>query len=172
MTTSGMRTSGTIIFNNRRHCTEMLAYRFAAELKDIENICEANNITIAFDLTDGTLEIQTPHSGWKLAPEAYNMLHLYHKNTEGYDNGSSPFEGYHDQKVSYRSILDNLKYIIRHDWYKMQQRYKIVKRQKIERETRHYSELRTSRRLTHIVRMRRDAIRYNIKDAMKYAAGY
>ena len=143
-----------------------------SELEDIKNICEANNISVIFNSTDGTLDIKTPISEWKIAAKENNMLYLYHKNTANYDDGSSPYEGYHYQRVRHYRIVDHLKDIVTHDWYKMQQRFKPVKKLKSEREVRHYSELRTSRRKNHLVRMRRDEIRYSIKEAWRYAAGY
>ena len=145
--------------------------RVPQELEDIKNICEANNISIVFNPADGTLEITTPVSEWKLATiEKCDRLFLYHKNTRDVENSASPYAGYHSQNQWHRSVMQHLKYIVEHDWFWMQKRISKEKKQKAEREVRHYSELRTSRRKSHIVRMRREELRYGLRE-LKCAAG-
>nr|MCR5650785.1 hypothetical protein [Lachnospiraceae bacterium] len=74
-----------------RYCAAVLK-KVPSELSDLRNICEANNICISFDPADGTLDIVTPYSEWKLrAMENRSFLWLYHRNTVDFDDGSSPY---------------------------------------------------------------------------------
>ena len=143
-----------------------------SELEDIKNICEANNISVIFNSTDGTLDIKTPISEWKIATKENQMLYLYHKNTADYDDGSSPYEGYHYQRVRHYRIIDHLKDIVIHDWYKKQQRFRTGKKLKSIREPKAHADDRFSRKRSHIIRMRRDELRYSMREAWRYAAGY
>lgn len=154
-----------------RYCS-MVIKKLSSEMKDIQNICEANGISIAFNYVDGTLEVTTPISGWKIAPVGNkDVMNLYHKNIADYDDGTSPYTGYHFQKVKSKTILRHLKYIIEHDWYEQQRRFGYTKKQKNNREVHHNREMRVSRRIRYRVRMRRMEIRYSIREAERYAVG-
>ncbi len=151
-----------------RYCADVLK-KVPSELSDLQNICEANDISILFDQTDGTLDITTPYSEWKLrAVENSDLLYLYHKNTLDFDDGSSPYAGYHFQGKQYRTILWHLKYIISHDWYWGQQ-FRKVKKYKSRRKLHNKPDMRTAKRINHIVKMHRAEIRYLAEE--RYAAG-
>ena len=153
-----------------RYCAAVMR-KLPAEMMDIVNICEANDMSIEFNLMDGTLEVATPMSEWKIAPVGNkNVMNLYHKNTLCFDDGTSPYTGYHFQRVKSDVIMGHLKYIIEHDWYKSQKQAKGGKKAKSGRELRYGSNMRVSRRIRHSVRMRRDEMRYSAAEVERYAA--
>nr|MCR4641233.1 hypothetical protein [Lachnospiraceae bacterium] len=124
---------------------------------------------ISFDPADGTLDIVTPYSEWKLrAMENRSFLWLYHRNTVDFDDGSSPYAGYHFQRIRYRTILWHLKYIINHDWY-WGQPVRTGKKYKSRRKLHQKPDMRTAKRINHIVKMHRAEIRYLAEE--RYAAG-
>ncbi len=99
------------------HCSPIMK-QIPSEMVALQPICEANRISILFEPADGTLEIVTPKSSWKLAADDNSdRLLLFHKNTAKYDNGSSPYAGYHFQGLSYKTIFRHIQYIINHDAY-------------------------------------------------------
>ncbi len=103
------------------HCSSVMS-QVPGEIKDLQNICDANDMGIMFDHSDGTLDVIAPQSEWKIADEGgKRFLRLYHRNTVDFDDGTSPYEGYHYQRVTGRSITEILQYIIVHDWYKIQE---------------------------------------------------
>lgn len=100
------------------HCS-VLMKKVSAEFRGLQRICEANGIDIIFDYSDGTLNIAAPRSEWKISTLGDgHALNLYHKNTANYDDGSSPYAGYHAQRIWYGTIRRHLEYIVAHDRYK------------------------------------------------------
>ena len=93
------------------------------EIDDLRGICEENGIGIVFNHEDGTLEIQTEKSEWKLAPYgSKHRLRLYHKNKIEVPGEATPYEGYHLQKAWGKTIRDYLEYIVNHEYYKQELR--------------------------------------------------
>ena len=69
-----------------RYCAAVMK-KLPSEMGDIANICEANGINISFNCEDGTLEVATPMSEWKIAPVGNRkVMNLYHKNVLDYDD--------------------------------------------------------------------------------------
>ena len=152
-----------------RYCSAVMR-KLPAEMKDVSNICEANGINISFNYEDGTLEVATSMSEWKIAPVGNRkVMNLYHKNSLDYDDGSSPYTGYHFQKIQSDTILGHLKIIVEHDWYKSQIQAKTTRKVKYGRERSNCQHMRVARRIRHSVRMRRDEIRCSAIEAERYA---
>ena len=104
-----------------RYCAAVMQYVYE-EMDQIKEICEANAYNILLDATTGTLDVIAPDSEWKIAVTGTSRkLVLFHKSTAKYDDGSSPFVGYHFQNAQCSTISGYLKMIREHDHYKNEQ---------------------------------------------------
>lgn len=82
----------------------------------INNFAKANNLKV--ELGKQEINIQSSLEQWKIvvAHDGYGMA-LYHRNTENrYNDNYVP--NYHNQGVARETIVDYLKYIVKHDIYK------------------------------------------------------
>ncbi len=104
-----------------RYCAAVMQYVYR-EMDSLTEICAANGYDIIFDAATGTLDVVTPDSGWKIAVVGTSRrLVLFHKSTADYDDGSSPFVGYHFQNAQCSSVSAYLDMIREHDLYKKEQ---------------------------------------------------
>ena len=92
------------------------------EMDRLRELCAANCYSIIFDAATGTLDVIAPNSEWKIAVAgASRNLVLFHKNTANYDDGSSPYVGYHFQNAQCSTVSGYLNMIKEHDLYKKEQ---------------------------------------------------
>ena len=153
-----------------RYCAAaMKALRI--ELGELQDFCEANGISIYFEHSYGTLQIIAPESEWKIAVVGvHQLLRLYHKNTADFDNGSSPYVGFHFQNVRRATILGYLKYIVEHDRYwKEKEEKKRVLLRNMQLYFNPCADMIRGKR--HIEKIRRSKHRYTSRERARYAAG-
>ncbi len=104
-----------------RYCAAVMQYVYE-EMDSLKEICAANGYDIMFDAVTGTLDVIAPDSEWKIAVVGTSChLVLFHKNTVNYDDGSSPFVGYHFQNAQCNTVSAYLNMIREHDQYKKEQ---------------------------------------------------
>ncbi len=153
-----------------RYCS-MVMKKLSSEMTDIQNICEANGLSIAFNYIDGTLEVTSPMSEWKIAPVGNKeMMNLYHKNTANFDDGTSPYTGYHFQREWHRSVLEHLRDIVEHDWYKkhLEEQKRAMTRKALMSRQRRIVAFQQGR---HIEKMRSSRVHHTSRENVRYAAG-
>ncbi len=143
----------------------VLMRKVRKEMNELRTICEENGIDVEFDHTDGSLDIKTSQSIWKLSViGGSRKLRLYHKNTVSYDNGTSPYEGFHLQNTRFSTIHEYMEYIANHDRYKQEQR----------REKKQHAEWRSSQAhhpKRHIEKMRSSKGHYTARDYARMSNG-
>lgn len=101
------------------NCCPAIAHRYRREKKAVDSFCKDNQLQLK--LEDGAINIASPQDCWKIIVNGKNKnLFLYHKNSfeKKYEVVPSIVPGYHSQACHYRSILQYLKYIIRHDEFR------------------------------------------------------
>lgn len=98
------------------NCCAPIAKHYRKEYKEIETFCQSEGLSCR--LYDGTLEIDSPYSSWKIITSGKkSKLFLYHKNELQYikKGQESICPGYHSQKTREETVIGYLKYIIVHD---------------------------------------------------------
>lgn len=115
-----------------RKCTPM--YKYYDEHRDaIGKIALENGLKLR--LRDESLLVDSPLSSWKIICIVTNtgevMFKLYHENTQQYRNcdivNGEVMKKYHDQETWYKTIEEQLKYIIKHDTYRTERNRKYKK---------------------------------------------
>lgn len=115
-----------------RKCAPIYKY-YDEHREAIGRIALENGLSLR--LRDESLLIESQLSSWKLVCKpAYSgdglRFKLYHENTQQYRNcdivHGEIMKKYHDQEVHYKSIEENLEYIVQHDNYRKERnsRYK------------------------------------------------
>lgn len=101
-------------------CSDIVRY-YKREEKQILAYCMDNGMSAFINRPDGSLDILTPCSSWKIfiRGRQHSMV-LYHKNTFCIDGEVSDVPGYHYQNVHRSEILQFMQYIICHDFYRLQ----------------------------------------------------
>ena len=106
------------------HCSSLAKSmrKYATQLEKLHDIYH-----LVYDYRDGVLYILTNLSAWKIVTEPDRFFALYHQ--DGYQrprgSGVIPYRlrSYHNQQVrSQKGIYPLVKYIVKHDNYKTQQR--------------------------------------------------
>lgn len=101
-----------------KYCSPMVKY-YRAELLNIKNYASENGLI--FDYYDNSISIRTPYSQWKIIVNGRKKdIFLYHKNIYGKSFDNSLVPGYHSQAVRRKSIVEYMKYIVKHDRYRLQ----------------------------------------------------
>ena len=104
-----------------RYCAAVMQY-VNKEMDLLKEMCGDYGYELLFDAATGTIDVVTPDSEWKIAVAgASRKLVLFHKNTANYDDGSSPYVGYHFQNAQCSSVSGYLEMIREHDKYKQEQ---------------------------------------------------
>lgn len=104
-----------------RYCAAVMQYVYE-EIEQLKEICAAYGYNIIFDAATGTLDVVTTESEWKIAVVGTSCnLVLFHKSTANYDDGSSPYVGYHFQNAQCSTVSGYLRLIREHDQYKKEQ---------------------------------------------------
>lgn len=98
-------------------CCSPIIKQLRKEQNEIERFCLENGLS--YFVTKCGLNIRTHHSKWKvLASNSQNKLELHHGNSYKKDHMDS-VPGYHKQSCSSGSILEYMKYINEHEYYRM-----------------------------------------------------
>lgn len=97
-------------------CCSPLSRQLRVEEKILLDFCQKNGVL--YFRNDDCVEIYTNYSSWKLVVSEAKNLRLYHKN-EHVKRGNAPIPGYHRQKFKGKTILSYLKYIVKHDAYRI-----------------------------------------------------
>ena len=89
------------------------------ECSTIDEYCTENKLSYFLD--NGNLHIKTKYSNWQiLVSDNIKRLELHHANTfEPEQENENSVPGYHKQKCKSSTILGYMKYIIRHEKYKI-----------------------------------------------------
>lgn len=82
----------------------------------VNNFARANNLKVEFHKNE--INVQSSLEQWKIVVDCDGSgMALYHRNTENrYNDNYVP--NYHNQGVARETIVDYLKYIVKHDIYK------------------------------------------------------
>ena len=101
-----------------KHCSQ-IARQYRRESKEIVDFCRKNGLAVY--LGRWSITVTSPRSTWKIAVGGNMQLALYHQNTyETARDHLSEIKGYHLQgDVSCLNVVDYLKYIIEHDFFRM-----------------------------------------------------
>lgn len=100
-----------------RRCNPILR-QYRKEQMAILDYCRENGMS--FHLNDRYLSIISPISQWRVTVSPSGMTMLYHKNTEfRASDAASAIRGYHNQHISFDSLLQYFTYITSHDAYRM-----------------------------------------------------
>ena len=106
------------------HCIR-LKKQMVMEKGIISKICFKEGISCTMD--HGFISVMTHKSAWRIfAGDLKKSMILYHANAWEKHFGTvskDPFEGYHWQGVSRKSLQEYLEYILRHDRYRYNQPY-------------------------------------------------
>ena len=99
-------------------CCSPVGQRLRKERIRVEQFCQEYGAVVY--LHDGQLIVSTPRSKWKIvAGGKANKLMLYHRNTRGIADPTSPFPKYHFQKVHKNTIVEYLEEVVEHDYFRM-----------------------------------------------------
>lgn len=100
-----------------RRCNPILR-QYRKEQMAILDYCRENGMS--FHLNDRYLSIISPISQWRVTVSPSGTTMLYHKNTEfRASDAASAIRGYHNQHISFDSLLQYFTYITSHDAYRM-----------------------------------------------------
>ena len=100
-----------------RRCNPILR-QYRKEQMAILDYCRENGLS--FHLNDRYLSIISPISQWRVTVSPSGTTMLYHKNTEfRASDAASAIRGYHNQHISFDSLLQYFTYITSHDAYRM-----------------------------------------------------
>ena len=92
-------------------CCDPMARRLNDRDSEMQDYCKVRGIR--YEVSNGELLITTPYSQWKAYPGKGSRYILYHRNTRGDTNG------YHLQTDRYVDVMAMLKYIDRHDKFRL-----------------------------------------------------
>ncbi len=112
-----------------RHCN-LLSKDYRNEKKQIIDYCRVNGLSLY--LTYRSLMVESIKSKWQITLDKKDKFVLYHKNTfETYKDCLSEIGGYHFQRdIRANSVMEYLKYIIEHDYYRQRQPICIEKKKR------------------------------------------
>lgn len=92
-------------------CCDPMAKRLGNRETEMLGYCRKR--AISYEVDNGELLITTPFSEWKAYPGKNSRYVLYHRNTQG------DTSGYHLQTDRYKDVMELLKYIDRHDNFRL-----------------------------------------------------
>lgn len=100
-----------------RRCNPILR-QYRKEQMAILDYCRENGMS--FHWNDRYFSIISPISQWRVTVSPSGTTMLYHKNTKSLaSDAASAIRGYHNQRISFRSLLQYFTYITSHDAYRM-----------------------------------------------------
>lgn len=100
-----------------RRCNPILR-QYRKEHMTILDYCRGNGMS--FHWNDRYFSIISPISQWRVTVSPSGKTMLYHKNTKSLaSDAASAIRGYHNQRISFRSLLQYFTYITSHDAYRM-----------------------------------------------------
>lgn len=100
-----------------RRCDPILR-QYQKEQTAILDYCRENGMSVR--LNDRYLSIISPISQWRVTVGPSGTTMLYHKNTEfRASDAASAIRGYHNQRISFKSLLQHFTYITSHDAFRM-----------------------------------------------------
>lgn len=102
-----------------KHCSPLRKH-YRKESNEIVEFCRRNGLSI--QLGNRCIAVTSPRSRWKIAIDNQKKIALYHQNTfKTSKDHLSEIKGYHRQKdVLKNSVVAYLHYIVKHDYYRMQ----------------------------------------------------
>lgn len=101
-------------------CCDPIGYLYYKEKNTINKICQKSDIICRQQ--EGRLWVETSLSGWCMESRKYGRsLALYHRNTdiERKQDPNCPILGYHLQNAKSSTISKYLRYIEKHDCYRL-----------------------------------------------------
>lgn len=112
------------------HCNPLFKH-YNKENREIIEFCHENGLSVY--LKDKYISICSAQSQWKIVLDKDNRIILYHKNSfEKNKDCLSEINGYHLQgDIRKSSVVEYLKYIVRHDYYRMLHPVYIPKKKKV-----------------------------------------
>lgn len=146
------------------NCAAVMAY-YHQDRQNIDNFVNDYHLSFHFNNQDGTIDVMTRYSRWKLYASSRG-LSLYHHNEFATDfDESTKIKDYHRQHVHKESIIDYLQYIISHDAFRknnpyeppqtMKDRHLTKNSKKYRKEQRHIRKIKgkiTARKVNELLR--------------------
>lgn len=103
-------------------CAPVMTYYYQDE-QNIDNFVKDYQLSFHFNDEDGTIDVMTKYSCWKLYASDRG-LHLYHHNEFATDfDEATKIKDFHRQHVHKERIIEYLQYIISHDAFRKNNPY-------------------------------------------------